>query len=103
MSADNWTQCDACIAIRDAELQNKKEKLNKKYGKIDMEEFLTQHSKLARNLVGELDNSLREDYEIGIRGGEFRISYSANCSVCGFSYTYQIRKDIFEKDESQKL
>lgn len=93
MSADNWTVCPKCEATHTARTLAAKEahatKLVEAYGKQSMEEY-------AKIVAGGpalpppfADNTLREDYEIGIREGEFSVSYGARCTACGFKFTFK--------------
>ncbi len=98
MSADAYRSCPECEKNQNKDFEEKKAKLNKKYGKMDMEEFLAAHDKLAKEITKELEETLREDYEIGIWNGEFNINYSAHCSECGFSFTVNEKKDILKEN-----
>ncbi len=40
---------------------------------------------------------LREDYEIGIYGGEFFISYSGMCRECDFEKKFEHSEQVMEK------
>jgi hypothetical protein len=93
MSADNWTFCPKCKDSKNKELESL-------YGKIPAEEYL----KKAKELSTESnEETLREDYEIGIWDGKFRISYDAYCEACGYEYTFECEKDLEELDESTQV
>lgn len=92
MSADNWTECPKCkekalehkrLAIMDAE---------KQYGKVSSIRYLELIER-ANKINTDTDNSLREDYEIGICKDIFEINYRASCS-CGFSFEFKEEKLI---------
>lgn len=62
MSADNWMVCPKCRA-----------------------------KDQARELLGELAQTLREDWDIGMtREGLFEVSYGCACDVCGWRWKYGI-------------
>ena len=86
MSADRWSKCPECARKR----KLKKAKLVKaaedSYGKVSKKDF----DKLkadADEFNGDVDETFREDYEIGmgiIFEGELYISYRGSCTECGF-------------------
>jgi len=43
---------------------------------------------LRENIKGLYALPLREDFDIGIRGGALVINYKAKCKSCDFEYTY---------------
>jgi hypothetical protein len=89
MSADNWTRCPACRAKALAEYVAAKRKLDADYGKVPVEAFVARRDALKD--PPQLEDTLREDYEIGVLpGGEFIVRYSCSCSKnCGFSHKYK--------------
>jgi hypothetical protein len=60
-----------------------------KYGKIPIAEW----DALRNKTPEEPENTLREDYEIGIIGEEFDCTYRASCE-CGFSFEYAFSKRV---------
>ena len=88
MSADNWTICPKCKKTNDE--KNKKRILaaGKKYGKIPSDVYINLVVEANKPIV--IESTLREDYEIGVcEDGEFFVSYSASCSVCGFKFSFK--------------
>jgi len=86
MSADNWTTCPGCTnRIKNIE------KLKNGYGKLSEKEYLELREQMKK--ITE-DDSLRENYEIGISDNKFSVSYHAYCEECGFKYTYSYEKKI---------
>lgn len=87
MSADNWAACPQCEFKAESILEDEKAELATQYGKIPAKEYLDR-VRAINNDMTYLDSpdklTLREDYELGIRGSSFEISYSASCTVCGF-------------------
>lgn len=94
MSADNWTTCPRCTINRDAEVAKAKAKADAKYGKVPAQEFmeLLVQAESAKNT--DLPRTMREDYDIGIEGGEFEINFRASCSTCGFRYEYKHAEQV---------
>lgn len=69
MSADNWTKCPKCRA-----------------------------KDQAGALLGELDDTMREDYDIGMnRAGEFEIIYGCACDVCGWKWRYEFSVNALQQ------
>lgn len=101
MSADNWRVCPKCTAKSLAgydekvkQLDEATKKIQEAYGRVPLEEYMTLINKTDKSVqdieVLELEDTLREDYEIYIDdAGEFSVNYSASCSVCKFSFTFK--------------
>jgi hypothetical protein len=88
MSADNWTTCPKCKQTEQEKRDKQRSNLRKSYGKVDPLEY----EKLLTASKAEiaLDDTLREDYEIGVDSdGCFDISYSCSCTKCDFRYTFK--------------
>jgi len=84
MDAANWNQCPRCGEI-DQKL------LDSKYGKIFQKEFLRL---VAEEKKRSREDSLKENYEIGIFSGVFSIRYYATCEECGFEFKYYHKENI---------
>ena len=96
MSADNWAVCPACFTRTQEKVNFLETALQKKYGKIPADQYLSELKQVA-DLQESLDNedehrTLREDFEIGIYQGKFEVDYRASC-VCGFRFTYKYAQD----------
>lgn len=93
MSANNWTECPKCRVLADAEKLAKQKAAAEAYGKVSPEEW--QRMTKEADASGDLDETLREDWEIGLwknrKTGiqEFYASFSASCEVCGFSHKFK--------------
>lgn len=87
MSADNWTICPKCKIKNDK--ANEKHILDTaaKYGKIPVEEYIQLAKETEMPII--LKPTLREDYEIGMAEKGFYVSYSCQCTECGFSFSYE--------------
>lgn len=85
MSADNWTICPRCKAKVEKAQDDLIERLGTDYGKIPSEEYL-ELTERAKQPLKPMEATLREDYYIGIRDGQFKCYYEATCTDCAFSY-----------------
>lgn len=97
MSADNYTQCPTCRKKRQAEVDALDAKLASDYGKVGPAEFLSRSAALE-TLRKEIDHeryrTVRENWDIGIRGGIFAVDYDAYCHKgCGFKFEYNFTQD----------
>ncbi len=87
MSADNWGYCPKCKS--EAEKKHRSDKLlaGESYGKIPAEKYIERFN--AIQTPKPLEQTLREDYHLGVtEDGEFYVDYSASCS-CGFKHTFK--------------
>lgn len=49
----------------------------------------------------KLDDTLREDYEIGVSSkGEFFVDYGASCGVCGFVFSHSHKEPLLKEAAS---
>lgn len=93
MSADNWSTCPRCV-IRVAKERAEALRLAKaSYGKVDAEAYL-KNVKDAEAMPEEPnEQTMREDYYIGVDSdGMFRCKYTAFCE-CGFEYEFKHEVD----------
>jgi hypothetical protein len=84
MSADNWTLCPKCEVNRQKQIQRLERKIEEEYGKVSFEKHQEMIYKLKTTQTTPLDETLREDYSVGINEGFFDLTYSSHCSTCGF-------------------
>ena len=96
MSADNWAVCPKCEQLEAKEIASLEKGLSNSYGKIPAAQWREQFDNLASRKRNESKQTLREDYEIGIYKGEFDVTYSASCDVCGFVFTFKHKASPFE-------
>lgn len=90
MSADNWTVCPRCKAKNDAAREAHAKTIRAAYGKVTVDEW----EKLKTSVPPpEPEDTLREDYEIGIRRGEFFAAYFASCNECGFTFEFKHKQE----------
>ena len=92
MSADNWAICPKC----EQKIEETRDKLLLKakgaYGEVSEGDYLELIAKAEQPI--NLEETLREDYFIGITGGELQIEYSARCDKCGFKHTFNKRESV---------
>lgn len=98
MSADNWTICPKCMSKKEDELTELEQQLKDEYGKISQSkylELLEQYDYLLEIVNNnDMDKTLREDYEIGIRSGYLTINYRASCHACNFRKVYKYEEQV---------
>ena len=92
MSADNWAVCPKCKEKAERAQAKLLSRVETDYGKIAASEYL-ELVEQSQQPVEEL-HTLREDWEIGIWKGEFRISYGASCKECGFSHSFEHKQPV---------
>ncbi len=96
MSADNWRVCPRCLKAARLDHAAAQRTVNDAYGKVSFEKFekFMKLKEKADKPFKEPDDTLREDYEIGINtDGEFYAIYSGRCETCGFSFTFKKTED----------
>jgi len=95
MGADNWTKCPKCADKAAKEIDGIVAAAAACYGKVSAEEYNRRNTEALalKNSVFQ-DDTLREDYEIGIHQGEFYVSYGASCQVCGFTFSFKGEKKV---------
>ena len=74
MSADNWAKCPRCEEDRLNARAKFEKKIQQSYGKVSAEEYLRMTKEFKE--PKPVEQTLREDYEIGIYDGGFFASYS---------------------------
>ena len=85
MSADNWMKCPKCLQKNTEDRENAIKNAKAKYGKIPEDEYREAIMQSEKPVV--LKDSFREDYEQGMDcDGEYSVSYSGRCIVCGFCH-----------------
>jgi len=93
MSADNWIKCPKCTKRIVEEQAEKEDKVKVLYGKIPEDEY---RRKMGLVLQARgIEDTLREDYDIGIQDGtHFIIDYRASCIDVDCDYVFNYKKDI---------
>lgn len=88
MSADNWTICPKCNVNLTKTSERAKLEAGEAYGKVSPEEYLNMLKQA--NLEPNIEPTLREDYGLHLdEDGEFTISYTCSCRICGFDFEYK--------------
>ena len=91
MSADNWTICPRCKKTHEAERDARIIEAAEKYGKVSADEWVKLNDLASKE--EPLEESLREDYGIGIDSdGHFEVSYRCSCK-CGFRFAYKFSQE----------
>ncbi len=94
MSADNWTTCPKCEAAHKAAIEAARTATAEAYGRVPREEFDALDRKADALKDRALPLTLREDYEIGVRGTAFEVNYGGSCDECGFQFSHRFSKDL---------
>lgn len=98
MGADNWGICPKCKKAAYKKKAKEQEKVGAAYGKVTPEKYREMFEAASQPV--ELDQTLREDYEIGIgEGGEFSVSYRGHCRECGLSHAFKTQAVVVEMPE----
>jgi len=92
MSADNWVTCPRCLANAKKEKEDLIAKKNDCYGKIPEDKYLELVFEADKPIENE--QTLREDYDIGIDGDEFSVNFRASCTKCGLIYKYSFNEQL---------
>ncbi len=95
MSADNWTICPRCHEQYEKKMQESNDSVDASYGKVAPEEYIRLLAENDRLQSQEEPPTLREDYEQGIRDGEYFLRYSGQCITCGWHYTKKIDEKVY--------
>lgn len=89
MSADNWRQCPRCLANHKEQIAAELQEANQAYGKVPADEYRAKLDKAKANSEVELEDTLREDYQIGVdEDGQFAVGYRASCEQCNFVFRF---------------
>lgn len=96
MSADNWGTCPRCRKLAIAKRAARQEEIEQSYGKVPADQYRAMMKEIAESeIAGELDDTLREDYEMGITAaGKFRVIYQGRCEACGFTFAFKHEEQV---------
>ena len=92
MSASNWAQCPKCKKLAEDKRSALKRKLETAYGQVLEQEYHRLLEEYEKKI--ELEDTLREDYAIGIWDDMFQVSYSGRCERCGFKKEFKAQSLI---------
>lgn len=96
MSANNWAICPKCNRQRVETIKRLDCSIVEAYGKLPQDKYLELVA--ARDNPPRLQNTLREDYEIGMYDAErFVVSYRAHCGACGFAFSFK-HEELVDSD-----
>ena len=87
MSADNWTTCPKCKLATQQKYEKALKDAQDKYGVIPSDEYRALIEKAEKPLV--FDETMREDYEIGVWEEDFSVSYTCLCTKCKFQFAFE--------------
>ena len=89
MSADSWTECPRCALVHAGKITKATALAEKSYGKVSSEEFFRRSAEARRVTNEVLEETFREDYEIGLVGHDFIVAYTGRCLACGLEFSYK--------------
>jgi hypothetical protein len=97
MSANNWRVCPACLRKAKANREELARNALAAYGKVPPDEYQAMSAEALKPV--KLEETLREDYELGIsEGGEFYVTYWGDCADCPFEFTYRHKEQVLRAD-----
>lgn len=96
MSADNWANCPKCNHKNADKRKAIDETVAKSYGLVSATAYseLQREADMRKAKLIDDGETLREDYEIGVRDGGFSVGYMAGCDRCGFRFKYEFKQEI---------
>ena len=94
MSADNWAICPKCEITHLRQQQRAFDRAQDAYGKVTSEEYEKMMNAARLQKESTIKESLREEFEIGILGMEFEVSYSGHCSKCQFDFNFSHKEKL---------
>ena len=100
MSADNWIFCPVCEKENDKINAERIEKAEKNYGVIPANQYIQSMEKANKPI--EIEETLREDYDIYIEDGVFKVNYSCRCGICGLDYSFEHKESIVEQEQEDE-
>jgi predicted Zn-ribbon and HTH transcriptional regulator len=102
VGANNWRVCPNC---KDKAILEQTRRLNEAesaYGTVSAEEYLKLRQAAEKAI--EIEDSLREDWEIGLReDGLFFVSYGASCEECGFKFTFSKEEPAWARPSGRSI
>jgi hypothetical protein len=98
MSADAYRVCPKCYATSFVRRAAAMAKVSESYGKVKAELYGKMIADANRDYpLPTNDETLREDYEIGIRDGDrFVVDFAASCSDCGFRFSFKHEEQVIK-------
>jgi hypothetical protein len=95
MSANNWGICPRCVANAEKAKNAAAEKVRASYGKLPIDRWQKARKEAEAMPNGDENETLREDYELYTdSGGELFVSYRCDCTVCGFSHSFEHKEQL---------
>jgi hypothetical protein len=94
MSADNWTNCPACIERFNQKFGGKEKALAADYGSLPAIVWMARRRELDAEKREAFEKhgqqTVREDYQIGLQNGStvFVVDYAAECIACGWTHRF---------------
>lgn len=106
MSADNWAQCPRCVKEHHDYLDQRQALVQRSYGTVSAADFLALKATVDQEMATEFENTLREDYQLGIYDEmgthKFFVNYNGRCKTCDFHFQYEYETDPMKPKEGAK-
>lgn len=94
MSANRWSICPQCKSDRIAAVAKLRADARAMYGKATAEEYAKAIREADEIEIENMEEDLREDWELGLRDGVFRVGYRAECQCCGWLFVFDEERKI---------
>ena len=93
MSPRNWADCPRCAKNHEEAHAKRLAALDRAYGVVSVDEYMKM-GKEASVAAGPPKETMREDYEVGVTGEKFTLSYGCTCNVCGWSFSKSLTEEV---------
>jgi hypothetical protein len=90
MSANNYATCPNC----EKRCTDKIEEVKKLYNVLTVDDYNARLRKALEEDKNQRLYALREDWEIGVYNGAFRVDYTASCDKCGWTKRFKHEKQV---------
>lgn len=84
----DWIECPKCPELARERAKALRLSANEGYGLISLEEYEDLNRQANEAEGYQSRETVRVFCEVGIRGGNFHVSYGATCEVCDFNFEF---------------
>lgn len=100
MGANSWSICPRCLHTATVMFKKEEKKIENLYGKVPVKEFDARRATLG-SIDTETFRTFREDYEIGIEGGEVQVDYHGQCTRCNLRAVVQESRTFWDSGSKE--
>ncbi len=93
MSADSWAKCPKCVSLKQKEIKEAWNVVENEYGKVSRSDY-EEAVNTSQQTFSNMRSTFREDYEVGISGEDFVVSYRGYCTECEFTLSKEIKEEV---------